>query len=65
MYDTAEIEKLIKELHFDLQEAWIAELLDLVIQKYPSLDMYGSKENLKRDIKQIIENVVNKKELNP
>jgi S-adenosylmethionine synthetase len=67
MYDTPEIEELIKELlpNFDLQEAWIAELLDLVIQKYPSLDVYGSKENLKRDIKQIIENVVNKKELNP
>jgi hypothetical protein len=67
MFDTPEIEALIKELlpSFDLQEAWIAELLDLVIQKYPSLDVYGSKENLKRDIKQIIENAITQKELNP
>ncbi|MEK8021556.1 MAG: hypothetical protein VSS75_032170 [Candidatus Parabeggiatoa sp.] len=66
MFDTPEIEALIKELlpSFDLQEAWIAELLDLVIQKYPSLDVYGSKENLKRDIKLIIENAVTQKELN-
>jgi hypothetical protein len=58
MSDTPEIEELIKELlpSFDLQQAWIEELLDLVIQKYPSLDVYGSKEKLKRDIKQIIEN---------
>jgi hypothetical protein len=58
MSDTPEIEKLIKELlpSFDLQQAWIEELLDLVIQKYPSLDVYGTKEQLKRDIKQIIEN---------
>lgn len=55
---TAEIEELIKELlpNFDLQSAWIEELLYLVLQKYPSLDVHGSKENLKRDIKQIIEN---------
>ncbi len=67
MFDTPEIEALIKELlpSFDLQEAWIAEILDLVIQKYPSLDVYGSKENLKRDIKQIIENAITQKELNP
>ncbi len=67
MFDTPEIEALIKELlpSFDLQEAWIAELLDLVIQKYPSLDVYGSKENLKRGIKQIIENAITQKELNP
>ena len=67
MFDTPEIEALIKELlpSFDLQEAWIAELLDLVIQKYPSLDVYGSKENLKRDIKLIIENAITQKELNP
>jgi hypothetical protein len=56
----SEIEELIKELlpSFDLQQAWIEELLDLVIQKYPSLDVYGTKEKLKRDIKQIIENAV-------
>ena len=67
MFYTPEIEALIKELlpTFDLQEAWIAELLDLVIQKYPSLDVYGSKENLKRDLKQIIENAVTQKEVNP
>ncbi|HAI69833.1 MAG TPA: hypothetical protein DCM38_10425 [Gammaproteobacteria bacterium] len=66
MFDTPEIEALIKELlpSFDLQEDLIAELLDLVIQKYPSLDVYGSKENLKRDIKLIIENAVTQKELN-
>ncbi|OAD19980.1 hypothetical protein THIOM_004347 [Candidatus Thiomargarita nelsonii] len=60
MSDTPEIEELIKELlpSFDLQPAWIEELLDLVIQKYPSLDVHGSKEQLKRDIKKIIENAV-------
>ena len=66
MFNTPEIEKLIQELlpNFNLKKIWIEELLDLVIQKYPSLDVYGSKENLKRDIKQIIENAVLKKELN-
>lgn len=63
MSDTPEIEELIKELlpNFDLQEAWIEELLYLVMQKYPSLDVYGSKEQLKRDIKQLIENTVTQK----
>jgi len=66
MSDTPEIEELIKELlPNDLQKGWIEELLYLVIQKYPSLDVYGSKEKLKRDIKQIIENAVTQKELNP
>jgi len=62
-----EIEELIKELlpNFDLQQAWIGELLDLFLQKYPSLDVHGSKENLKRDIKQIIENAVTQKESYP
>jgi len=67
MFDTPEIEELIKELlpSFDLQQVWIEELLYLVVQKYPSLDVHGSKEKLKRDIKQIIENAVTQKELNP
>jgi hypothetical protein len=66
MSDIPEIEELIKELlPNDLQKGWIEELLYLVTQKYPSLDVYGSKEKLKRDIKQIIENAVTQKELNP
>jgi len=67
MSDTPEIEELIKELleDSDLQKGWIEELLYLVTQKYPSLDVYGSKEKLKQDIKQIIENAVTQKESNP
>ena len=67
MSDTPEIDELIKELlpNFDLQKAWLDELLYLVMQKYPSLDVYGSKEQLKRDIKQLIENTITQKEPKP
>lgn len=63
-YQSQNVEALINELipEFDLQKVWIEELLYLVTQKYPSLDVYGSKKNLTEDIKRIIENSLEQEE---
>ena len=43
---------------YELQEEWIESLLYLVNEKYPNLQIHGSRQQLKEDVKRIIENEV-------
>lgn len=55
------LQDLIKD--YELQEAWVEELLHLVQEKYPSLEERGSQPMLLEDVKRVIENAVTQQEI--
>jgi len=55
------LQKLI--LDFEIEETCVMELFELVTKKSLSLDNYGDKVGLKRDIKRVIEKAIEQEEL--